>query len=142
MATRVGELANEKEWLEGYKVMHELRTHLSESEYLDLMQAMVKQGYQMFALYDENEIVAVTGIIELINFYNHKHIYVYDLVTKKTARSKGYGMTLLTYIHELAHARGCNSVALSSGLQRKDAHRFYEEKMGYRKTSYGFVYTL
>jgi hypothetical protein len=32
----------------------------------------------------------------------------------------------------------CKSVALASGLNRTDAHRFYEERMGYSKISFEF----
>ena len=136
------QLTTEKQWLEAYPVMHELRTHLSEQEYLQLLKDMTPQGYRIFALYVNEEIVAVTGIIQLVNFYNFKHIYVYDLVTKGSERSKGYGEELLSFIHQLAKDEDCKSVVLSSGLQRLDAHRFYEEKMDYRKTSYSFTHEL
>ncbi len=142
MSANVVELKTQEEMLHAYPVMHELRTHLSEKEYLDLLEKMVPQGYRMFALYVNGNIVAVTGIIELVNFYNSRHIYVYDLVAKQSERSKGYGKELLTYIHEFAKETGCSYVALSSGLQRLDAHRFYEEKMNYDKTSFAFVHTL
>ncbi|MCT8138315.1 GNAT family N-acetyltransferase [Anaerobacillus sp. CMMVII] len=135
----VKQLTSEQQWLEAYPVMHELRTHLSEEDYLQLLNAMVPKGYRMFALYVNETIVALAGIAQLVNFYNLKHIYVYDLVTKETERSKGYGEELLSFIHQLANDEGCHSVALSSGLQRKNAHRFYEEKMEYKKTSYAFV---
>lgn len=132
-----------KEELElAYPVMHELRTHLSLEEYFELLDQMVPQGFRMFAVLADEQVVAVTGVIELVNFYNFKHIYVYDLVTKGTERSKGFGDLLLSYIHNLAKETGCKYVALSSGLQRTDAHRFYEEKMKYKKTSYAFVYEV
>lgn len=138
----IQEIKTEKQWLEAYPVMQELRTHLSQQEYLKLLKDMIPKGYRMFALYIDGEIVAITGIIQLVNFYDYKHLYVYDLITKGSQRSKGYGQNLLTFIHQLAKEEGCHSVALSSGLQRKDAHRFYEEKMAYRKTSYSFTHEL
>ena len=36
-------------------------------------------------------------------------------------------------------SEGCEVVGLSSGLRRVDAHRFYEERMGYDRA--GFVFT-
>ncbi len=139
MTISIKELKTKEEWLLGYIVIHELRTHLSEEEYLTLLDKMLPQGYRMFALFADKKIVAVTGIIELVNFYHLKHLYIYDLVTKQTERSKGYGEKLLTFIHDLAKNEGFHSVALSSGIQRVDAHRFYEEKMDYSKSSYSFV---
>lgn len=138
----IQELKTEQQWLEAYPAMHELRTHLTEHDYLQLLKQMVPQGYRMFALYVNEEIVAVAGISQLVNFYNFKHMYVYDLVTKASVRSNGYGQKLLSFIHQLAKEEGCHSVALTSGLQRKDAHRFYEEKMAYEKKSFSFIHEL
>lgn len=125
-----------------FPVLQELRTHLSEQVFFSLYAEMEKKGFQLYALEDDSEIKAVTGVQLETNFYNFKHMYVHDLVTKSTERSKGYGEELLHFIHDLASKNGCDYVYLASGLQRKDAHRFYEEKMGYEKKSYTFLYTL
>ncbi|MBM6616756.1 GNAT family N-acetyltransferase [Bacillus suaedaesalsae] len=138
----IKEMKTKKDFESAYPVMHELRTHLSLEDYFSLLDKMVPQGFRMFAAFHAEQVVAVTGVIELVNFYNFKHLYVYDLVTKETERSKGYGDVLLSYIHTLAEESDCRYVALSSGLQRTDAHRFYEEKMNYKKTSYSFVYEV
>ncbi|KAA0548603.1 GNAT family N-acetyltransferase [Bacillus sp. BGMRC 2118] len=136
----IKEMKTNEDFEAAYPVLHELRTHLTMEEYYLLLNKMLPQGYRMFAAYYEEHIVAVTGVIELVNFYNDKHLYVYDLVTKGTQRSKGYGEQLLSYIHTLAKETGCQYVALSSGLQRTDAHCFYETKMNYKKTSFSFVH--
>ncbi|WP_329610031.1 GNAT family N-acetyltransferase [Microaerobacter geothermalis] len=60
-----------------------------------------------------------------------RHVWVYDLVTHSDYRSKGYGEKLLEFIHKWGEENGCKTVALSSGVERRDAHRFYEKKMGY-----------
>lgn len=133
---------HEEDWVRAYPVMSELRTHLSLEEYLELLKEMAPQGYKMYAIEMEGEIVALTGIIQLTNLYHFKHIYVYDLITKASERSKGYGDHLLAYIHELAKQEDCQTVTLTSGLQRTNAHRFYEEKMGYDKKSYAFSYEV
>lgn len=137
----IKQLKTEREWREAFPVMSELRTHLDEKSFLSHVRQMNKEGYKIFALYDDGKIVAVTGVAILTNLYNGCHVYVYDLVTKAAARSKGYGEKLLTYIHEWGKENGCENVALTSGLQREDAHRFYE-KMGYSKVSFAFVQSL
>lgn len=142
MGYEICELKTVEEWLIAFPVMNQLRTHLDEDTYIQMVTEMSKQGYRLFALIDGNKVCAVTGVINWINLYNGNHIYVYDLVTDDESRSKGYGEALLSYIHKLAEDLGCSSVALSSGLQRKDAHRFYEERMGYKRTSYAFVKEL
>ncbi len=69
-------------------------------------------------------------------------VWVCDLVTDDNHRSNGYGEKLLSYVHGWAKENGYESVALSSGLQRRDAHRFYEDRMHYDKVSYVFRTSL
>jgi GNAT superfamily N-acetyltransferase len=134
----IKQLVTEKEWLEAFDVVSELRTHLNTKSYLDLLLSMMKDGYKLFALYEKDKIVAVTGIAIRTNFYYGKHVFVYDLVTKTLERSKGNGKKLLSYIHQFAEENDCAVVALESGLVRLDAHRFYESKMGYEKFCFSF----
>lgn len=134
----VKELTEEEQWKEAFLVMKQLRTDLDEEKYLLLIKEMYKEGYKMFALLEKEKVVAVTGVIQLTNLYYGKHIWVYDLITDESNRSKGYGEKLLSYVQTWGKEIGCGIVALSSGLLRTDAHRFYENKMGYTKSSYVF----
>jgi GNAT superfamily N-acetyltransferase len=139
----IKELKNEKEWREAYPVMKQLRTHLDEEEFLQLVQeASQKEYYKIVALYDNGKMVAVTGFMPMITLYNGKFIWVCDLVTDSGCRSKGYGESLLNYVHSWSKENGFDIVSLSSGLQRVDAHRFYENKMDYDKVSYVFFKRL
>ncbi|MED0673986.1 GNAT family N-acetyltransferase [Aneurinibacillus aneurinilyticus] len=107
-AILIKELKNEKEWKEAYPVMKQLRTHLDEDQFLQLIQeAAQKEDDKMAALYE-----------------------------------KGYGEALLNYVHNWSKENGYDIVSLSSGLQRIDAHRFYENKMEYDKVSYVFLKRL
>jgi GNAT superfamily N-acetyltransferase len=138
----IKELVEEKEWLEAFPVMNELRTHLNESTYLEILHSMREEGYKLFALYHNEQVVAVTGVAIRTNFYYGKHVFVYELVTHSSQRSKGYGEKLLSYIHQYAIHNGCGIVNLESALFRSDAHRFYETKMGYEKFCYSFKKVL
>lgn len=136
----IKELKNEQEWKEAFPVMNQLRTHLDEASYLSLVaEATQKEGYIMAALYDADKIVAVTGFMPMITLYNGKFIWVCDLVTDASSRSKGYGEALLSYVENWAKENGFDLVSLSSGLQRVDAHRFYEKKLNYDKVSYCYL---
>jgi GNAT superfamily N-acetyltransferase len=134
----IQELTSVEDWREAFPVMHELRQNLDELNYLQLLERMTPEGYRLFALRDSTVIVALAGIGIHTNFYDDRHVWVYDLVTASYARSKGYGQRLLEFIEELGRQENCKLVALSSGLQRMDAHRFYEQRMGYTKSSYSF----
>ncbi|MFD2831255.1 GNAT family N-acetyltransferase [Corticicoccus populi] len=139
----IKELKTSEEILCAFLIMKTLRTHLTEKEYLELVnEAMEKDSYHLYALYDEGSMVAVTGFKPMITLYYGRFVWVCDLVTAPEARSKGYGETLLSYIHRWAEENHYESVALSSGLKRTDAHRFYEDKMNYDKVSYVFKHEL
>lgn len=139
----IKELTTADEWREAYPVMKQLRTHLNMEEYLELVEeAAEKEHYKLAALYENDRMAAVTGFMPMITLYNGKFIWVCDLVTDTSHRSKGYGEKLLNYVHVWAKENGYNIVSLSSGLQRADAHRFYEDKMDYDKVSYVFLKRL
>lgn len=138
----ISELTNTKQWLEAFPIMKQLRTDLTEETYIELLQDMSKDGYKLYAMSVEDEIVSLVGLSWRINFYNKRHIFIYDLVTDVSQRSFGYGEKLLKYIHDWANENGAEYVALESGLQRSDAHRFYEDKLNYDKWCYSFRKTL
>ena len=126
-----------------FPVMKQLRTHLDENRtYLELVIDAQENDNIKCSLYYDDEIVAVIGFKPMITLYYGRFVWVCDLVTDTNIRSKGYGEKLLTYVHEWAKENNYESVALSSGLQRTDAHRFYEDKMNYDKVSYVFKTTL
>lgn len=142
-AITIKELKSTREIIEGFSVIKQLRTHLDENTYLKLVgEAKEKDMYRMFALYEQERIAAVVGFKPMITLYYGRFVWVCDLVTDENIRSKGYGEKLLSYVHDWAKRNGYESVALSSGLKRTDAHRFYEEKMDYNKVSYVFKRNL
>ena len=135
----IKEMRTKEELLEAFQIMKELRNHLDEEKYLALVEeAREKDMYRIYALYAQNQMVAVIGFKPMITLYYGRFVWVCDLVTSEQQRSKGYGEKLLSYVEEWARENGYESVALSSGLKREEAHRFYEEKMSYDQVSYVF----
>ena len=67
--------------------------------------------------------VAVWRVIE--NTYEGRRLYVDDLVTDTAHRSRGIGKTLLGHLERRAQEMQCDVLALDSGTQRTEAHRFY-----------------
>lgn len=143
MTVEIKELTTEEEFRRAYPVMNELRTHLMDiGEYEGALSEMRRGGYRLFAALDRDDIVALAGVAIRTNFYYGRFLYVYDLITSESERSKGHGKVLLDHLEELARTDGCQTIALSSGVQRADAHRFYEDKMDYERASYVFKKTL
>ncbi|KIL49172.1 GNAT family N-acetyltransferase [Jeotgalibacillus campisalis] len=127
------------QWKDAYPLMNQLRTHLTEKEYMSIMEAAVQENqYQLFGIWENNRLKALVGFMPMTTFYYGRFIWICDLITDSQERSKGYGIDLLGFVEQYAKDHGFAKVALSSGLQRHDAHRFYEEKGTYDKVSYVF----
>lgn len=134
----VKEVVTEEQLHEVLPVLQQLRTKLSKEEASSLFRKMKEENYKLFSLRnEEDEVVSLAGVAICTNFYNKKHVYVYDLVTAEAHRSKSYGNVLLSYIEEWGKENECESIALTSAFPRLDAHRFYERE-GYDKVSYSF----
>ncbi|RRJ28431.1 GNAT family N-acetyltransferase [Halocatena pleomorpha] len=140
--TDIQELVTEAEWRSAFPVMSQLRTHLDEETYLDYVRQMTADGYRLFARLVDGEIAALAGVQIQINMYYGRHVWVCELVTDAERRSSGHGLALLTFIAEWADEQGCELVALSSGVQRTDAHRFYEERADMERASYVYKQPL
>src|SRR5699024_5027384 len=54
-----------------------------------------------------------------------RKLYVDDLSTASSERSRGHGATLLRALVQRARELGCYRIELHSGVQRHAAHRFY-----------------
>ena len=142
-AHKIIELATDAEIMQGYAVMKQLRSHLDEETYMDIVkEAQQTESYRQFAFRENEKIVAIIGFQPMITLYYGKYIWICDLVTEASVRSKGYGEKLLSFVHGLVKVEGYETVALSSGVQREDAHRFYEDKMRYDKVSFVFKKSL
>lgn len=135
---RIAEIKTVKQFQGVFPVLQQLRTNLSEEEALSLWNVMKGERYQLFAMYSEHgAVVTLAGVAICTNFYNEKHVFLYDLITAKSHRSKGYGEKMLSYIEMWGREHDCSSVVLTSAFVRKAAHRFYERE-GYEKVSYAF----
>jgi GNAT superfamily N-acetyltransferase len=109
-------------------VLAQLRPHIKAEEFVERMLAQYQRGYQLVAVLDENSIVAVAGYHVSENLAWGKFLYVEDLITNQKNRSQGFGKQLLAWLHDEAKKQGCAQLHLDSGVQRKDAHRFYQRE--------------
>lgn len=134
----ITELTTIKQWVQAFPVMKQLRTDITEQTYLNLLNEMRKEGYRLFAFSINEQIVSLAGFCIRTNFYHKRHVYIYDLITDSSHRSRGYGENLLRYIHHWSLENGAEIVELESGVQRTEAHRFYEEKFDYDKWCFSF----
>lgn len=124
-----------------YPVMHELRPHLSPDDFLARVQRQNNAGYRLAYAQANDRPAAVAGFRLGENLAWGRFLYVDDLVTLSAHRSQGYGARLLDWLRDYALREGCDQLHLDSGMQRVDAHRFYERE-GMLRAGYHFAQTL
>ncbi len=109
-----------------FPVMKQLRPRLVEAEFVEQVRRQHESGGYRLAFVEEGRRVrSVAGFRILQNFYYGKFMYVDDLVTDEAAQGRGYGSLLFDWLARLARREGCLNLALDSGVQRFNAHRFY-----------------
>lgn len=109
-----------------FPVVQQLRPHLASADFVARIRRMQREGFHLAFLEDDSRAVrAVAGYRFYEKLHSGKNLYVDDLVTDATTRSRGHGRALLAWLCEQARARGCDQLELDSGVQRYDAHRFY-----------------
>src|SRR6476659_4411413 len=84
----------------GYPVLRELRTHIDEAAFLEVMSEA--RGYRLFGAFEEGRCVAVMGCRVLVDFVHGKHLYGDDLVVAEAARARGIGAKFLAFAEALA----------------------------------------
>ncbi len=111
-----------------FPVMHELRPHLTEPDFIARVRRQRSEGYNLAFAEDSGAIQAVAGYRYIESLAWGKALYIDDLVTAPQARSQGVGGALFEWLVAQARTQDCDSVHLESGVQRFAAHRFYLRK--------------
>ncbi|MDO6685525.1 MULTISPECIES: GNAT family N-acetyltransferase [unclassified Agarivorans] len=106
-------------------VMLALRPSFTKATLIEQIKLQQLQGYQLSYLSDQQQIVAVAGFVIAWKLSWGKHLYLDDLVTLPSCRSKGVGKQLLHWLEDYAKQQQCEQFHLGSGVQRFAAHRFY-----------------
>ena len=138
---QVKEVSTASDIQQTWEVMHLLRPHLKEEEYISLVKEMIKDGYRMAYVEENGKAVSVIGYRHIQFLFNGKHIYIDDLSTLSDQRGKGYASKLLDYIIAIAKENGYKSVTLDSGTHRSVAHKLYFNK-GFTIVGYHFLKPL
>jgi GNAT superfamily N-acetyltransferase len=135
----IREIISDEDVRRSYAVMRQLRPHLEEDEYVRRVASQRAAGYRL-AVVEEHGIVRAAGGFRIQEqLVQGRHMYVDDLVTDETERSKGHGRALFDWLVALAKADGCVMFELDSGVHRFRAHAFYFEK---RMHIAGFHFTM
>ncbi|MEM9394619.1 MAG: GNAT family N-acetyltransferase [Pseudomonadota bacterium] len=125
---------------EAERLLRLLRNALNDESFAYRLKEAEAQGYKVVAAYSDDRMVGALGYRITCDLFWGKTLYVDDLIVDPAHRAKGVGASLLTEVRQLATS-SCDHLRLCSGLNRSDAHRFYETN-GMAKFSYQFIEAL
>lgn len=109
-----------------FAVMRQLRPHLKdEREFVERVRRQQQRGYLLAFVDHDGQAVCVAGFRLLDSLGCGRFVYVDDLVTDETVRSKGHGEAMLNWLIDYARRENCDEFHLDSGVHRFGAHRFY-----------------
>ena len=108
-----------------WSLVAQLRPNLDADALVAQLQRQSGEGFRAAILYDAGVPRAYAGWRVHENLVYGRHMYVDDLVTDETVRSRGYGKAMLDWLKTEAKRLGCTRLQLDSGTFRKDAHAFY-----------------
>lgn len=111
-----------------FKVMSQLRPHLTVEDFVPTVRNQMKEGYLLAYLEDNGQVQSVAGFRFMTVLSAGYHMHVDDLVSDAAGRSKGYGSQLFDWLVNFAKSKDCKKLRLDSGVQRFGAHRFYLRK--------------
>ena len=126
--TRIREAEKREEIARCFDVIRELRPHLEPASFVGQVLRQQAQGYRLAFLEEAGAVQACAGFRISENLAWGKFMYVDDLVTAASVRSRGFGGELFDWLVAQARATGCAQFQLDSGVQRFAAHRFYLAK--------------
>jgi ribosomal protein S18 acetylase RimI-like enzyme len=128
--TRIVKIQSSADLEKCYPIMKELRKDLSLPDFLELYnKAHQHNSYEIIAIEKDGALLSVMGYRILYDFVHGKHLYIDDLVSSETHRSKGLGTLLIKHAEELAKEMGCRGLRLCTGIENESAKKFYERNL-------------
>ncbi len=106
-------------------VMRELRPHIKAIDFAARVLSQQNEGYQLAFLELDGVVRSVAGFRILHLLFSGRTLYIDDLVTHDSDRSRGFGAALFDWLVKHAKEQACEYLTLDSGVQRFAAHRFY-----------------
>jgi GNAT superfamily N-acetyltransferase len=109
---------------EAEPIHRQLRPHLP-ADYARRMREVFASGAEMAVAVEAGRVVGLTVFRVIEKTFTGRELYCDDLVTDESRRSRGAGKAMIAWMERVARERHCDVLALDSGTQRQQAHRFY-----------------
>lgn len=121
-------------------VLLQLRPQYDKESLLQQIRKQQALGFNLAYHILDGQVSCVAGFVINEKLAWGKFLYVDDLITHNTMRSRGAGKAMIAWLKNHAREQGCRELHLDSGMQRKDAHRFYDRE-GFDRASLHFSIT-
>jgi GNAT superfamily N-acetyltransferase len=112
-----------------YDMMGQLHPNVQQMEKLDYVRLIRQQqrefGFQLAILKEDDRVNCAAGFRFCRSIAWGKFLYVDDLVTEETCRSRGLGKAMLRWLVETARDAQCDELRLDAATYRHGAQRFY-----------------
>ena len=129
--------ATDEELTDIAPVLLQLRPQYSKESLIKQIKKQQENGFNIAYHVLDGQVSCVAGFVISEKLAWEKNLYVDDLVTENSLRSKGSGKAMIDWLKNHAREQGCTQLHLDSGMQRKDAHRFYDRE-GFDRSSLHF----
>lgn len=102
------------------------------SELQERLAGMKQSNYHCIGVFEDEELVAISGVWLLHKHYIGKHIEADNVIVHPTQRGKGYGKALIDWMHAWAQNKGNVAIELNAYVWDESAKLFWE-KHGYKQ---------
>jgi ribosomal protein S18 acetylase RimI-like enzyme len=110
-------------------LQHEYSLEKAKEQFTYLLNSPVNQ---VFVKEIAGQVVGYIQLSEYVCLYGPRLMNVLGLAVNKTFQGQGIGKELLTKGEQWALESGAEGIRLNSGVERTEAHKFYEH-LGYKK---------
>ena len=138
---KIVELKSKEELLMGYSLLKELYPDLTLVEYEKQLEVMLPHNYSMLAVYEETEIIGISGVWLGHKLWCGKYLELDNVVVAQSWRSQGVGAMMFDYAKKLAKKNACSSIGLDAFTYNHAAHKFFF-KQDFIVKGYHFVHVL
>ncbi|MFT4718232.1 MAG: hypothetical protein ACI9IL_000563 [Rickettsiales bacterium] len=122
---QIKELATDTEIKDSFKIMSQIYQDLDEKNYIVNVLNAIINGYKMTAVYKEEKIVAVIGIVVCDNIKYGKIIRIEDFMICRSNRGIGAAKMLLKWVDWQALEFNTDIIMSNLASQRKESHKIF-----------------
>lgn len=92
------------------------------------LEEMLDTGYQCVGVYENNELIGVSGLWILCKYYVGKHIEPDNVILAPEYQGRGIGRQLMAWICAYGQSIGCVASELNCYVTNKAGQKFWESE--------------